>query len=34
MGRIMFNPEKDISELEEYGFVRAIEGEAWIFSGR
>ena len=32
MSRIMFNPEKDISELEKYGFVRAIEGEAWIFS--
>lgn len=32
MGRIMFNPEKDISELEKYGFVCTIDSGAWIFS--
>ena len=29
MGRIMFNPEKDISELEKYGFVYRTYDGAW-----
>ena len=31
MGRIMFNPEKDISELEKYGFVHMTDDGAWSF---
>lgn len=31
MGRIMFNPEKDISELEKYGFVYRTYDGAWSF---
>lgn len=31
MGRIMFNPEKDISELEKYGFVYTINDGAWSY---
>ena len=31
MSRIMFNPEKDISELEKYGFVHTINDGAWSY---
>lgn len=31
MGRIMFNPEKDISELEKYGFVYRAYNGAWSY---
>lgn len=31
MGRIMFNPEKDISELEKYGFVHMTDNGAWSY---
>lgn len=27
----MFNPEKDISELEKYGFVHTINDGAWSY---